>query len=366
VGTNRGAPATVISHRQLELLDLAVVTKAFEIDDDGAHGEVFTRRWVVELILDLVGYKAERPLHDLVLVEPSCGSGAFLGVVAERVSAACRRHGVDLLAAKLAVRAFDLLPRNVEVAKVAVRSVLLADGWAEVEVSAAVDAWISSADFLLGCHEVDSADFVVGNPPYIRLEDLPDDRNAAYRRAWPTMAGRSDIYVGFIEKGLALLRPDGRLGYICADRWMRNQYGSALRELVASTYSVDAVVSMHDVDAFEAEVSAYPAVTVLANTAQREAVVVETNRNFGESAARDFVRFAAQTEQKTAHTASFSAARLPHWFSGRDSWPQGSPERIAMLEYLADRFPPLEDATTGTRVGIGVASGADGVFVVPG
>ncbi|TDQ55459.1 hypothetical protein EV190_101786 [Actinorugispora endophytica] len=40
---------------------------------------------------------------------------------------------------------------------------------------------------------------MVGNPPDIRLEDIPDDRMAVYRHACPTMGGRADIYVGFYE-----------------------------------------------------------------------------------------------------------------------------------------------------------------------
>ena len=43
--------------------------------------------------------------------------------------------------------------------------------------------------------------------------------------------------------------------------------------------------------------------------------------------------------------------------------PSGPPSRLALIEDLNDRFPLLEDPTTGTRVGIGVATGADGVFV---
>jgi hypothetical protein len=42
-----------------------------------AHGEVFTRRWVVDLILDLAGYDADRDLASLVAIEPACGAGAF-------------------------------------------------------------------------------------------------------------------------------------------------------------------------------------------------------------------------------------------------------------------------------------------------
>ena len=48
------------------------------------YGEVFTRRWVVEVLLDLTGYTTDRDLGRMRLVEPSCGSGAFLGPVVER------------------------------------------------------------------------------------------------------------------------------------------------------------------------------------------------------------------------------------------------------------------------------------------
>ena len=41
----------------------------------------------------------------------------------------------------------------------------------------------------------------------------------------------------------------------------------------------------------------------------------------------------------------------------------GSPVRLALLEYLNDRFGFLDDLATGTKVSIGVASGADRVYV---
>jgi hypothetical protein len=62
-------------------------------------------------------------------------------------------------------------------------------------------AWVNRDDYLLqGYGQAGQADFVVGNPPpYIRIEDVPVDRMAAYRDACPTMGGRADIYIGFYE-----------------------------------------------------------------------------------------------------------------------------------------------------------------------
>jgi hypothetical protein len=54
---------------------------------------------------------------------------------------------------------------------------------------------------------------------------------------------------------------------------------------------------------------------------------------------------------------------MDRWFEGRDLWPSGSPAQLALVADLEARFPPLEDPTTGTRVGIGVATGCDSVYI---
>ena len=64
------------------------------------HGEVFTRRWVVEVLLDLTGYTTDRDLGQVHLLEPSCGSGAFLGPAVKRFIASAREHRRDLVIAR--------------------------------------------------------------------------------------------------------------------------------------------------------------------------------------------------------------------------------------------------------------------------
>ena len=326
------------------------------------HGEVFTREWVVDLILDLVGYDAGRDLAKCLAIEPACGAGAFLGPMVLRMSRSCRRHGRTLDEAHHAIRAYDLLPQNVEASRRLVEKVLIEDSWPAESSTLAAEQWVRQGDYLLQPQHDQVADFVVGNPPYIRLEDVPNDRMAVYRTVCSVMTGRSDIYVGFFEVGLRSLKPGGSLGFICADRWMRNQYGQQLRQMIASGYSVDVTVTMHDVDAFEAQVAAYPAISIIRRNQQGQAAVVDANRSFGPEHARSLVHWSTGARPATVNDA-YSAACLPHWFEGSDSWPSGSPAMLKLIEHLNDRFPPLEDPTTATRVGIGVATGADAVFV---
>ncbi|MBT8226777.1 MAG: N-6 DNA methylase [Dactylosporangium sp.] len=327
------------------------------------HGEVFTRPWVVDFILDLLDYRPGRDLAALRLVEPSCGAGAFVESIARRIGASCRSHGRDITEALGAVRAFDLLDRNVTAARDRVTAALIVDGWEAKPARRVATAWIRQGDYLLDEVHDAPVDVVVGNPPYLRLEDVPDSRMRAYRDACPTMIGRSDLYVGFFETALGTLAPGGRLGFICADRWMRNQYGRALRKLVTSRYSVEAVIGMHQVDAFDAQVCAYPAVTIVGNAPQRHAVAATASREFDAASAQQLATWMRAGTADAVAGDGFSAARLPHWFTGDDLWPAASPARLRMLEDLTDRFTALGDPESGVRVGIGVATGADAVFI---
>ena len=55
-------------------------------------------------------------------------------------------------------------------------------------------SWVRTGDYLFEAMSL-RADFVIGNPPYIRLEDIPEETASAYRDAYPTMRGRAELYV---------------------------------------------------------------------------------------------------------------------------------------------------------------------------
>jgi len=349
--------------QQLSLVGGPIGVTQLEPDPGADYGEVFTRRWVVDFILDLVGYTPDRDLGSLTIVEPSCGTAAFLGPIVDRLIKSARDHGRPLASLTQAVRAYDLLDANASLARKVISLKLQDAGLDQEPADGLAIAWVATGDFLLHPHQPQSADFVVGNPPYIRLESVTDRRMHAYRVLCPTMRGRADIYIGFYEMGLSLLRANGVLGFICADRWMRNQYGADLRELVSSRYAVDTVISMHDVDAFEDDVAAYPAVIVLRNQAQASASVVDASSSFGERDARRLASWVRGGRGGTVVHDSYQASRVDRWFKGRDLWPTGSPSELALIADLEARFPALQDKATGTRVGIGVATGCDEVYI---
>jgi adenine-specific DNA-methyltransferase len=340
-------------------LELSLLA-ALEENEPTEYGAVFTRPWVVELILDLAGFTADRDLAAMHAIEPACGDGAFLGPIVQRLAESCAVHGRPLIDAANALYACDLQPSHVESSRRLIARTLNDHGVEAADAEQLAAGWVHHDDFLLSDHRHAVADFVLGNPPYIRLEDVSIVRGAAYRRACKTMGGRADIFVGFYEVGLRALRPAGVLGFICADRWMRNQYGARLRQLVSERYAMEATIEMHDVNAFAQDVSAYPSITILRRADQGPAMVVNAYGGFDEQSAD---RLRCWSHKRSAHDPDFDAAELPSWFDGQLSWPTGSPERLALIADLEHRLPPLEDLTTSTKVGIGVATGADKVFI---
>ncbi len=337
-------------------------------------GVVYTRLWAVELVLDLAGYSPDSNLVDSVAVEPSCGDGEFLEAMVRRLSASCERQGRPLRDCESSLLAFDLSSEAVEKSRGRVEAVLAACGWGEEESRHMAQRWVRRADFLLD-PELDMAslgggvDFVVGNPPYVRLEFADHPVMEMYRKRYETMAGRADLYVGFYERALSMLSPGGVCAFICADRWMLNQYGSRLRKLITSGgYSVEAVVEMHRADPFHSEVLAYPAITSI-RRAEKQGRVLVAKVDLASQGILSELRGAARSirlGESPGDDGTLSGGKhvvVDEWFSGSDPWPSASPERLKLLKKLEAEFPTLEDKATGTKVGIGVATGSDKVFL---
>lgn len=326
-------------------------------------GEVFTRRWVVDLILDLSGYTAGRDLAMMVAVEPACGRGAFVLAMVDRLIASCAVHGRAIHNATRAIRAMDLETSSVAWTRNAVVARLCDAGVTPADALALAEGWIREGDYLLDPRLDGEAEFVLGNPPYVRLENIAGDLNLAYRTACPTMRGRSDLFVGFIERGLRDLKEGGTLGYIVADRWMRNQYGAGLRALIAGSYSVDTVVEMHGVAAFEDDVAAYPAITILRRSPQASACVAIAGPSFNSTDANRFRDFHRSPTERPLRASGIDANHLPHWFSGRSPWPSAPADTLTVISRLEIEFPALGTPESGTRIGIGVATGVDDIYL---
>ncbi len=323
------------------------------------HGVVHTKAHIVELVLDAAGYTPGAPLNEMRLLEPSCGHGAFLAVAIRRLLAAWRLSGASAGALKDRVLAFDLNRDSVSVSRSAVQSVLLEHGFGESESASIAESWVRLGDFLLA-PITEQFDAIVGNPPYVRIEQLDGALRAEYRRRFSALFDRADLYVAFIERGLSLLSATGTLSFVCSDRWTTNRYGAPLRRVVSSNYHVTTYIDLHSASPFESQVTAYPSIFAISRKPSPFVLVVtlcDATPEECEVASNCVTR----TDEIAALLPGMSAHRFDRWFEGDEPWIRCTPDQLSALRELEGRFEPIEDTA---RVGIGVATGNDDLFIV--
>lgn len=326
-----------------------------------ARGAIFTRREVVDFILDLTGYTNDRPLHEKRILEPSFGGGDFLLPIIERLIVAWRARrpgGSPLDDLSSAIRAVELHHDTFHDTHASVVSLLEQAGMAASTAEALADCWLIQGDYLLEPLEGEF-NFVVGNPPYVRQELIPAPLLSEYRSRYLTMYDRADIYIPFIERSLSLLSMKGTLGFICSDRWMKNRYGGPLRGFVAERFHLKAYVDMVDVQAFHTEVTAYPAITIIGRETPGPTRIAHRP-----SLDRASLSTLAALLRAPALPMDSSAVReLARVTNCAEPWLLESADQMALIRRLETSFPSLEEAAC--KVGIGVATGADKAFIGP-
>ena len=346
-----------ISTEHFRTADLRDALASLADQGETERGAVFTRPEVVTSLLDLTGYTVDRPLHTWRVLEPSFGGGDFLLAVVDRLLGAFSAAGGKPREAQQlreAVRAVEVHPASFTRTRDALHLRLTAWGASRRDADFLCDTWLLRDDFLLA-PLTGPFDVVVGNPPYVRQERIPGPLLAEYRRRYETLYDRADLYVPFFERGLHLLREEGRLAFICANRWLKNKYGGPLRGLIARNFHLSHYIDMEGTDAFHSEVIAYPAITVIR---RGQGTVTRIARR------PDVVSVLTELTQALMAPGPVRDARIEeveHAVRGNEPWLLDSADQLRVIRRLERDFLEVEDA--GCKIGIGVATGADRVFI---
>ena len=188
----------------------------------------------------------------------------------------------------------------------------------------------------------------MGNPPYVRQEQLSQNKEffkKAYADVW---AGKADLYTYFFARAFAILREDGRFGYISSRQFVKAEYGEGLRRLLASRRLIK-IVDFGENKVFE-NASTFPAIFIAENAPSQYPVLYT---RVSKSAFSEIV--AAPGEEKVAKLESLDAERASEIGADAfepDSWTLATAEENEILRKMREVGVPLANYADGIYYGI--------------
>jgi type I restriction-modification system DNA methylase subunit len=247
-------------------------------------------------------------LRRLTVVDPACGSGAFLIAAFDFLSAEYRRVNDRL--AEIGRRGSDATFKTGTLGLFDPDAEILAHNLYGVDVNSAsveitkLSLWIKTAkrgkaldsleaNIRVGNSLIEDTDYhprafvwrdafphifqeggfdiVLGNPPYVRMELIKPIKPYLETR-FEVVADRADLYAYFFEQGARLLKlGTGRLGYISSATFFRSGSGQALRRYLSSKAAIEVVIDFGTLQLFEG-VTTYPAILTLRRLGEQESI----------------------------------------------------------------------------------------------
>ena len=249
-------------------------------------------------------FALRRPGSDQTLLDPGCGTGAFM----DGVLRWCLRNRV----AAPRLTGIESDPRHF--------------GELEARFGNHDSVRLLNEDFLVG--RTERFDYIIGNPPYVPITGLSEAERVAYRKTYRTAAGRFDLYLLFFEQALKLLKPGGRLVFITPEKFLYVQTAAPLRRLLSELQVEE--IDLIGESTFEGLVT-YPTITTVSN-----------------------VPAMAETKVRSRDGA-VSSLRVS---GDQSSW-------LPMINGSNGHRSGDTLADICVRISCGVATGADSVFVLP-
>ncbi|MCL2650477.1 MAG: N-6 DNA methylase [Candidatus Azobacteroides sp.] len=219
-------------------------------NDRKLNGAFFTPTYIVDYIIDEI-----KPKENERNIDPSSGCGAFLIGLAEYYH---RQYGKSIKKTiQENIFGADILPYNIQRAKRLLSIYALQH-----------DEILEETDFNL--YQRDSLRYqwtekynnVVGNPPYVKFQDLSDENREYLIKYWKTIEkGTFNLYFAFFELGYDLLKENGQLGYITPNNYFTSLAGESLRNFLSNKKCLNKIIDFNSKKVFD--VQTYTAITFL-------------------------------------------------------------------------------------------------------
>ena len=261
----------------LEITDLKLLENYLELlipkTDRKVNGAFFTPTYVVDFIINEV-----QPSEKDKCLDPSCGCGAFLIGLVEYYQKKYNK-GIKKIVNEN-IFGSDILDYNVKRAKLILSIYALQYN----EILEDNDFNIYYQDSLKAEWE-NKFEIIVGNPPYVKYQDLSDENRTYLIKNWKSIEnGTFNLYFAFFELGHNILTQNGKLGYITPNNYFTSLAGLSLRQYFLHKKCLTRIVDFRHKKVFDAQT--YTAISFI-NKKENEAILYDKIKD--EQACNDFL-----------------------------------------------------------------------------
>ncbi|MDL2244377.1 SAM-dependent methyltransferase [Parabacteroides sp. OttesenSCG-928-J18] len=220
------------------------------INDRKLNGAFFTPDYIVQFIINEI-----QPKYDDRNLDPSCGCGAFLIGLVDYYKNVLNKSIKTSIQEN--IYGSDILKYNIYRTKIILTIYALQNG-----------ELLENSDFNLYHQDSLKAkwsqqfDNIIGNPPYVKFQDLSDENREFLANSWTTVQGGTfNLYFAFFELGYNLLKPTGKLGYITPNNYFTSLSGESIRKYFHEKKCVSRIIDFSHKKVFN--VQTYTAITFL-------------------------------------------------------------------------------------------------------
>ena len=191
-------------------------------------------------------------------------------------------------------------------------------------------------------------DVVVGNPPYVRQEELGTVKEEYLKPNYRVYHGVADLYAYFFEASHILIRDEGRFGFISSNKFLRADYGKRLRQFLSKVSHIEEICDFGDLPVFE-DATAYP-VIIITEKKQKNTPTY-------------YIKIPSLLFNNLRDIVKRHGYYIQYKHIGTTSWNLRNPQEQSIIECMEKIGVSLEKFVEG-KVDRGIVTGADSVFVI--
>lgn len=189
-------------------------------------------------------------------------------------------------------------------------------------------------------------DIVLGNPPYFSISNEP--RLKEINENYTIYKQTADIYTLFIERGLQLLQPEGKLCFIVSNKWLRAAYGESLREFLLKNTTIDKLIDFDGLKVFD--------------EATVDTSIIEITKHKNGKQTVEAVRFDKTFDLEKGISEYFYKNKIQLKDLTKESWNFASDKENSLKQKIEKLGIPIKD--WNIKINFGIKTGLNEAFII--